>query len=87
MGLAQSVRHRPVASGAALAVRPRRRLRRGGDRRPGHRHRNRQLVPDHREALGGTRPSAVVGPVWTVLYVAMAVAAWLVAREGLTGER
>ena len=28
-------------------------------------------------------PNAVFGPVWTVLYVAMAVAAWLVAREGL----
>jgi tryptophan-rich sensory protein len=28
-------------------------------------------------------PDAVFGPVWTVLYVAMAVAAWLVAREGI----
>ena len=28
-------------------------------------------------------PDSVFGPVWTLLYVAMAVAAWLVAREGL----
>ena len=28
-------------------------------------------------------PSWVFGPAWTVLYVLMAVAAWLVAREGL----
>src|SRR4051794_1443800 len=28
-------------------------------------------------------PDGVFGPVWTILYVAMAVAAWLVAREGL----
>ena len=28
-------------------------------------------------------PDAVFGPVWTVLYVLMAVAAWLVAREGV----
>src|SRR5689334_10229254 len=28
-------------------------------------------------------PNGVFGPVWTVLYVAMAVAAWLVAREGI----
>jgi len=27
-------------------------------------------------------PDGVFGPVWTALYVAMAVAAWLVAREG-----
>jgi translocator protein len=28
-------------------------------------------------------PDAAFGPVWTVLYLAMAVAAWLVARHGL----
>jgi translocator protein len=28
-------------------------------------------------------PSWVFGPAWTILYVLMAVAAWLVAREGL----
>jgi benzodiazapine receptor len=28
-------------------------------------------------------PDGVFGPVWTALYVAMAVAAWLVAREGV----
>ena len=28
-------------------------------------------------------PSWVFGPAWTVLYLLMAVAAWLVAREGL----
>lgn len=28
-------------------------------------------------------PDAVFGPVWTLLYVLMAVAAWLVAREGI----
>ena len=27
-------------------------------------------------------PSWVFGPAWTVLYILMAVAAWLVAREG-----
>jgi translocator protein len=31
-------------------------------------------------------PSWLFGPAWTVLYVLMAVAAWLVAREGV-GER
>ncbi|HUP71773.1 MAG TPA: TspO/MBR family protein [Acidimicrobiales bacterium] len=30
-----------------------------------------------------TPPGAVFGIVWTVLYLMMAVAAWLVAREGL----
>ena len=30
-----------------------------------------------------TPPSWVFGPAWTLLYVLMAVAAWLVAREGL----
>lgn len=30
-----------------------------------------------------TPPSWVFGPAWTVLYVLMAVAAWLVARAGL----
>jgi translocator protein len=29
-----------------------------------------------------TPPAALFGPVWTVLYVAMAVAAWLVWRRG-----
>src|SRR5688572_24935700 len=33
-------------------------------------------------------PSSVFGPVWTVLYILMAVAAWLVWREkGLGGAR
>jgi benzodiazapine receptor len=32
----------------------------------------------------GTPPPAVFGPAWTVLYLLMAVAAWLVWREGLT---
>lgn len=35
-----------------------------------------------------TPPGAVFGPVWTVLYVAMAVSAWLVWRRlGLRGGR
>ncbi len=35
-----------------------------------------------------TPPSGVFGPVWTVLYVLMAVAAWLVwRRAGFTGSR
>jgi len=33
------------------------------------------------EKASWTPPSAVFGPVWTVLYVLMAVAAWLVWRE------
>ena len=33
-----------------------------------------------------TPPPAVVGPAWTVLYLLMAVAAWLVWREGLTRQ-
>ena len=33
-------------------------------------------------------PSSVFGPVWTVLYILMAIAAWLVWRErGLSGAR
>lgn len=35
---------------------------------------------------GWSPPSGVFSPVWTALYVLMAVAAWLVAREGL-GQR
>jgi translocator protein len=31
---------------------------------------------------GWAPPADVFGPVWTVLYVAMAVAAWMVARSG-----
>jgi len=31
-----------------------------------------------------TPPPAVFGPAWTILYLLMAVAAWLVWREGLT---
>ncbi len=31
-------------------------------------------------------PAAVFGPVWTVLYLLMAVAAWLVWRQGRKGE-
>jgi tryptophan-rich sensory protein len=38
------------------------------------------------EKPGFTPPGWVFGPVWTVLYVAMAVAAWLVwQRRGLRG--
>jgi len=31
-----------------------------------------------------TPPPAVFGPAWTVIYLLMAIAAWLVWREGLT---
>jgi translocator protein len=34
----------------------------------------------------GTPPPAVFGPAWTVLYLLMAIAAWLVWREGLTRQ-
>ena len=33
-----------------------------------------------------TPPPAAFGPVWTTLYLLMAVAAWLVWREGLTRQ-
>jgi tryptophan-rich sensory protein len=33
-----------------------------------------------------TPPPAVFGPAWTVLYLLMAIAAWLVWREGLTRQ-
>lgn len=36
---------------------------------------------------GWSPPSAVFSPVWTALYVLMALAAWLVAREGLGRRR
>lgn len=32
----------------------------------------------------GTPPAAAFGPAWTFLYLLMAVAAWLVWREGIT---
>lgn len=31
---------------------------------------------------GWAPPSSVFGPVWTVLYIAMAIAGWMVARTG-----
>jgi translocator protein len=34
----------------------------------------------------GTPPPAVFGPAWTILYLLMAVAVWLVWREGLTRQ-
>jgi translocator protein len=34
----------------------------------------------------GTPPPAVFGPAWTFLYLLMAIAAWLVWREGLTRQ-
>jgi benzodiazapine receptor len=34
----------------------------------------------------GTPPPAVFGPAWTILYLLIGVAAWLVWREGLTRQ-
>jgi tryptophan-rich sensory protein len=36
---------------------------------------------------GWAPPSGLFGPVWTALYVLMAVAAWLVWREGASRQR
>ena len=36
----------------------------------------------HLHKAAWTPPSYLFGPVWTVLYVVMAIAAWLVWREG-----
>jgi tryptophan-rich sensory protein len=82
MGLAQSVRHRPAASGLALvvslaAVFAVAAL--GGLATATGTGSWYQSI----DKPSWNPPNAVFGPVWTVLYVAMAVAAWLVAREGL----
>lgn len=82
MGLAQAVRHRPAVSGAALvvsllAVFVVATL--GGLATPTGTGTWYESI----EKPAWNPPSAVFGPVWTLLYVAMAVAAWLVAREGL----
>lgn len=82
MGLAQSVRRRPLVSGAALvlsllAVFAVAAL--GGlatATGTGSWYQSIEKPP-------WNPPGALFGPVWTLLYLAMAVAAWLVAREGL----
>jgi len=82
MGLARSVRQRPLASGLALlvslvAVFLVATL--GGLATATGSGSWYEAI----EKPAWNPPGSVFGPVWTVLYLAMAVAAWLVAREGL----